>query len=403
MAVSAPEAASDRHRRRRRCRVSRSRRGSATRSGDEGRATVTLVDRLASHLWKPLLHEIAAGRMDADVHDVDYVLMAYWHHFRFRQGAVIGLDRARRELKLDRVLDEEGTEILPQRDRALRHADLLRRQRQQRLRNARRRRTRDLARHRRRRRAFPSPAARGVRARRRARRAWRIAGGRHRDHRRRRHRRRARRGDPPLHEGARELRPRESRSGARHPSHADRSRAAHPAAALRLDRRRGNRSAREARRRGAHRRARHRDRRSRRAHGERRACSMPTSSSGRPESRPRRGSPSSTGSKSIARTSSSSTRRSSPRATRTSSRWATAPRVRGPRRVAKGRSCRRARRLRGSRRRCSSRASARVCAGRPLPTFHFHDFGSLVSLGELSAVGIADGAAASAAACSFRA
>ncbi len=51
--------------------------------------------------------------MDADVHDVDYVLMAYWHHFRFRQGAVIGLDRARRELKLDRVLDEEGAEILP--------------------------------------------------------------------------------------------------------------------------------------------------------------------------------------------------------------------------------------------------------------------------------------------------
>ncbi|HET7031514.1 MAG TPA: NAD(P)/FAD-dependent oxidoreductase [Casimicrobiaceae bacterium] len=84
--------------------------------GHKGRATVTLVDRLASHLWKPLLHEVAAGRMDADVHGVDYVLMAYWHHFRFRQGAVLGLDRARRVLRLDRVLDEEETEILPQRD-----------------------------------------------------------------------------------------------------------------------------------------------------------------------------------------------------------------------------------------------------------------------------------------------
>ena len=91
----------------------------ATQLGDKlgrrGRATVTLVDRFASHLWKPLLHEIAAGRMDADVHDVDYVLMAYWHHFRFRQGAVVGLDRARRELKLGRVQDEEGAEILPER------------------------------------------------------------------------------------------------------------------------------------------------------------------------------------------------------------------------------------------------------------------------------------------------
>jgi NADH dehydrogenase len=92
----------------------------ATKLGDtlgrQGRATVTLVDRLSSHLWKPLLHEVAAGRMDADVHHVDYVLMAYWHHFRFRQGAVTGLERSKRVLQLDRVLDEEGTEILPQRD-----------------------------------------------------------------------------------------------------------------------------------------------------------------------------------------------------------------------------------------------------------------------------------------------
>jgi NADH dehydrogenase len=91
----------------------------ATRLGDtlgrRGRVRVTLVDRSAAHLWKPLLHEIAAGRMDADVHDVDYVLMAYWHHFRFRQGAVAGLDRARHELRLARVQDEEGVEILPER------------------------------------------------------------------------------------------------------------------------------------------------------------------------------------------------------------------------------------------------------------------------------------------------
>ncbi len=89
----------------------------ATRLGDtlgrRGRATVTLVDRYATHLWKPLLHEIAAGRMDADLHDVDYFLMAYWHHFRFRVGAVIGLDRTHRLLKLDAVHDDDGIEILP--------------------------------------------------------------------------------------------------------------------------------------------------------------------------------------------------------------------------------------------------------------------------------------------------
>ena len=81
--------------------------------GRRGRATVMLVDRFATHLWKPLLHEVAAGRMDADLHDVDYFLMAYWHHFRFRLGAVDGLDRARHELHLAAVFDDDGKEILP--------------------------------------------------------------------------------------------------------------------------------------------------------------------------------------------------------------------------------------------------------------------------------------------------
>ena len=91
----------------------------ATKLGDtlgrRGQATITLVDHNGSHLWKPLLHEVAAGRVDADVHGVDYFLMAYWHHFRFRQGPVAGLDRARHELKLGVVRDDDGVEMLPER------------------------------------------------------------------------------------------------------------------------------------------------------------------------------------------------------------------------------------------------------------------------------------------------
>src|SRR4029079_5973580 len=36
-------------------------------------------------------------------------------HFRFRQGAICGLDRARREVRLDPVMGPEGEEILPPR------------------------------------------------------------------------------------------------------------------------------------------------------------------------------------------------------------------------------------------------------------------------------------------------
>ncbi|HVF64884.1 MAG TPA: NAD(P)/FAD-dependent oxidoreductase [Casimicrobiaceae bacterium] len=77
---------------------------------------ITLVDRVQTHVWKPLLHEVAAGRMDADAHDVDYPALAYRRHFKFRQGAMTRLDRAKRIVHIDRVVDDEGSEILPVRE-----------------------------------------------------------------------------------------------------------------------------------------------------------------------------------------------------------------------------------------------------------------------------------------------
>lgn len=91
----------------------------ATRLGDrygrKGPVHVTLVDRNATHVWKPLLHEVAAGRMDADAHDLDYPAIAHWHGFRFTQGALAGLDRKRREIVLDAVYSIDGEEVLPRR------------------------------------------------------------------------------------------------------------------------------------------------------------------------------------------------------------------------------------------------------------------------------------------------
>ena len=124
---------------------------------------VTLVDRNATHVWKPLLHEVAAGRMDADAHALDYLAIAYWHHFRFRQGAIRGLDRARRESDARRGDGPEGEEILPQRAFPT-NAGPVPRQREQRLRRSGREPASDLAGHARRRGALPSAAARRVRA-----------------------------------------------------------------------------------------------------------------------------------------------------------------------------------------------------------------------------------------------
>jgi NADH:ubiquinone reductase (H+-translocating) len=78
-------------------------------------ADVTLIDKSRTHLWKPLLHEIAAGTMDFAVHEIDYLAQAHWHSFRYRIGEMIGLDRQRREVQLAGYVDEEGHEVTPRR------------------------------------------------------------------------------------------------------------------------------------------------------------------------------------------------------------------------------------------------------------------------------------------------
>jgi NADH dehydrogenase len=92
----------------------------ATRLGDRlgrrGRAQVTLVDRSRTHLWKPLLHEVAAGSMDVDQHMLDYLAQARWHHFRFQLGAMCGLDRGRRVLRVAPTHDDEGRLLIDERE-----------------------------------------------------------------------------------------------------------------------------------------------------------------------------------------------------------------------------------------------------------------------------------------------
>ena len=94
----------------------------ATRLGDRlgsrrarPRAHVVLVDRNPTHVWKPLLHEVAAGSMDPFTHQLEYAAQARWHGFEFQQGELIGLDRAAREITLAPLADEEGVELLPRR------------------------------------------------------------------------------------------------------------------------------------------------------------------------------------------------------------------------------------------------------------------------------------------------
>ncbi|HEX5078598.1 MAG TPA: NAD(P)/FAD-dependent oxidoreductase [Geminicoccaceae bacterium] len=89
----------------------------ATRLGDRlgrrGKARITLVDCALTHVWKPLLHEIAAGTLHAAADGLDYLVHAARHHFTFELGRMRGLDRHAREILLDPVHDAAGAEIVP--------------------------------------------------------------------------------------------------------------------------------------------------------------------------------------------------------------------------------------------------------------------------------------------------
>ena len=89
--------------------------GLGDKLGKRKRANITLIERSRTHLWKPLLHEVAAGSMNVDNHALDYLAQAHWHHFRYRYGEMIGLDRAKREVCLAATYDDEGNEITPAR------------------------------------------------------------------------------------------------------------------------------------------------------------------------------------------------------------------------------------------------------------------------------------------------
>ncbi len=91
----------------------------ATRLGDSmgkaGSARVILVDRWPAHFWKPLLHTLASGKRDAQGTEIDYAAQACEHGFEFARGEVLGVDRDARCIRLAPWLADDGAEVLPAR------------------------------------------------------------------------------------------------------------------------------------------------------------------------------------------------------------------------------------------------------------------------------------------------
>jgi len=89
----------------------------ATQLGDRlhrtGEGRVTLLDHSHTHLWKPLLHSVAAGSLKPSEHELSYLAQAHWHNFRFRFGEMVGVDRTRKLVMTAPTYDEDKRLITP--------------------------------------------------------------------------------------------------------------------------------------------------------------------------------------------------------------------------------------------------------------------------------------------------
>lgn len=79
------------------------------------RPSITLVDRDPAHVWKPMLHTIAAGTRDISQQQTAYLAQARDAGFTYQPGELCGLDRGAREILVAAQYAPDGRLLLPPR------------------------------------------------------------------------------------------------------------------------------------------------------------------------------------------------------------------------------------------------------------------------------------------------
>lgn len=84
--------------------------------GKKKLAEIILVDRHPTHVWKPLLHEVAAGVIDKNSDGVDYSIHAARLNYHFQLGCMSFIDHKQKSITLDPLYDDKGYVLLPKRE-----------------------------------------------------------------------------------------------------------------------------------------------------------------------------------------------------------------------------------------------------------------------------------------------
>ena len=80
-----------------------------------GPQQVMLVDSRLYHIWKPSLHEVAAGTLDIHQEGLSYQMLAHDNGFTYVYGAMTALDAGANSLTVAAINTEGGETVLPER------------------------------------------------------------------------------------------------------------------------------------------------------------------------------------------------------------------------------------------------------------------------------------------------
>lgn len=80
-----------------------------------GPSKVYLIDQSTDHIWKPSLHEVAAGTLDINREGLSYFMLARDCNFTFILGALEGVDQEAKQVHIAAAHNAAGQQLFPQR------------------------------------------------------------------------------------------------------------------------------------------------------------------------------------------------------------------------------------------------------------------------------------------------
>ncbi|NAR87798.1 NAD(P)/FAD-dependent oxidoreductase [Acinetobacter haemolyticus] len=63
--------------------------------------SLTLVDAKLTHIWKPLLHEVASGSLNLAENEVSYLIHSHQHNYNYVYGSLINIDKNKKSVDIE--------------------------------------------------------------------------------------------------------------------------------------------------------------------------------------------------------------------------------------------------------------------------------------------------------------